>query len=261
MQFDVFTLLPEVFPPYLDTSILNRARQKGLIDVRVHNIRDYTHDKHHTTDDTPYGGGGGMVMKPEPVFEAVESVLGVETLQAQPVIVPVILLTPQGRVFTQRVAEELSHYERMALLCGRYEGVDERIREHLVTDEISIGDYVLTGGELPALMVIDAVSRLIPGVLGDPTGAEDDSHSMGLLEYPHYTKPPEFRGWKVPDVLASGNHAKIDEWRREQALARTFHKRPDMLEKAELSKKDQKIIERLKHLSNNEGSKIEGQDD
>ena len=246
MQFEVFTLLPEVFPPYLDTSILNRARQRGLIDVRVHNIRDYTHDKHHTTDDTPYGGGGGMVMKPEPVFEAVESVLGLEAPQAQPINVPVILLTPQGRVFTQRVAEELSRYERIALLCGRYEGVDERIREHLVTDEISIGDYVLTGGELPALMIIDAVSRLIPGVLGDPTGAEDDSHSMGLLEYPHYTKPPEFRGWKVPDVLASGNHAKIDEWRREQALTRTFKKRPDMLEKAELSKKDQKIIESLR---------------
>jgi tRNA (guanine37-N1)-methyltransferase len=217
-----------------------------LIDVRVHNIRDYTHDKHHTTDDTPYGGGGGMVMKPEPVFEAVESVLGLEVPQAQPINVPVILLTPQGRVFTQRVAEELSRYERIALLCGRYEGVDERIREHLVTDEISIGDYVLTGGELPALMIIDAVSRLLPGVLGDPTGAEDDSHSMGLLEYPHYTKPPEFRGWKVPDVLASGNHAKIDEWRREQALTRTFNKRPDMLEKAVLSKKDLKIIERLK---------------
>ena len=246
MQFEVFTLLPEVFPPYLDTSILNRARQRGLIEVRVHNIRDYTHDKHHTTDDTPYGGGGGMVMKPEPVFEAVESVLGLESLQTKPTVVPVILLTPQGRVFNQRVAEEYSHYERIALLCGRYEGVDERIREHLVTDEISIGDYVLTGGELPALMIIDAVSRLIPGVLGDPTGAEDDSHSMGLLEYPHYTKPPEFRGWKVPDVLASGNHAKIDEWRREQALTRTFKKRPDMLEKAELSKKDQKIIESLR---------------
>ena len=251
MKFEVFTLLPEVFPPYLDTSILNRARQRGLIDVRVHNIRDYTHDKHHTTDDTPYGGGGGMVMKPEPVFEAVESVLGLETLQAQPVTVPVILMTPQGRVFTQPIAEELSRYESIALLCGRYEGVDERIREHLITDEISIGDYVLTGGELPALMIIDAVSRLIPGVLGDPTGAEDDSHSMGLLEYPHYTKPPEFRGWKVPDVLASGNHAKIDEWRRQQALTRTFHKRPDMLEKAELTEKDKKIIKGLK-------SKVEG---
>jgi len=253
MQFEVFTLLPEVFPPYLESSILNRARQKGLIDVRVHNIRDYTHDKHHTTDDTPYGGGGGMVMKPEPVFEAVESVLGLAApLSAPPPAsnIPIILLTPQGRVFTQRVAEELSRYERIVLVCGRYEGVDERIREYLVTDEISIGDYVLTGGELPALMLIDAISRLIPGVLGDPTGAEDDSHSMGLLEYPHYTKPPEFRGWKVPDVLASGNHAKIDRWRREQALTRTFNKRPDMLEKAELSKSDQKFLEQLKSKIN-----------
>ncbi len=239
MQFDVFSLLPEVFSPYLESSILSRARQRGLIDVRVHNIRDYTHDRHHVTDDTPYGGGGGMVMKPEPVFEAVESILG-------PAAIPVILLTPQGRVFTQRVAEEFARVEHIALLCGRYEGVDERIREHLVTDEISVGDYVLTGGELPALMIVDAVSRLIPGVLGDPTGAEDDSHSMGLLEYPHYTRPPEFRGWKVPDVLLSGDHAKIDKWRREQALTRTFNKRPDMLDKAKLDKKDLKFIENLK---------------
>lgn len=246
MQFEVFTLLPEVFPPYLESSILVRARQKGLIDVRVHNIRDYTHDKHHVTDDTPYGGGGGMVMKPEPVFEAVESVLGFAPQQTQPTPIPIILLTPQGRVFTQRVAEELSRHERLVLLCGRYEGVDERIREHLVTDEISIGDYVLTGGELPALILIDAVSRLLPGVLGDPTGAADDSHSMGLLEYPHYTRPPDFRSWKVPDILLSGDHAKIDKWRREQALTRTFNKRPDMLEKAELNKEDKKIIERLK---------------
>jgi tRNA (guanine37-N1)-methyltransferase len=246
MEFEVFTLLPEVFPPYLESSILQRARQRGLIDVRVHNIRYYTHDRHHTTDDTPYGGGGGMVMKPEPVFEAIETVLGVSSDQTQPPAVPVILLTPQGRVFTQRVAEELSRHERIALLCGRYEGVDERIREHLVTDEISIGDYVVTGGELPALMIIDAVSRLIPDVLGDPTGAQDDSHSMGLLEYPHYTKPSEFRGWKVPDVLLSGDHAKIDKWRREQALTRTFFKRPDMIDKAELNKEDQKIVERLR---------------
>ncbi len=252
MQFEVFTLLPEVFPPYLESSILQRARQRGLIEVRVHNIRDYTKDRHHTTDDTPYGGGGGMVMKPEPVFEAVESVLGISSIHAQPTPYPIILLTPQGRVFTQRVAEEFSRYKRVALLCGRYEGVDERIREHLVTDEISVGDYVLTGGELPALLVIDAVSRLLPGVLGDPTGAEDDSHSMGLLEYPHYTRPPEFRGWKVPEVLLSGDHAKIEAWRREQALQRTFKKRPDMLEKAELSEKDKKFVEGLKSKAQEE---------
>jgi len=244
MQFEVFTLLPEVFPPYLDSSILQRARLRGLIDVRFHNIRDYTHDKHHITDDTPYGGGGGMVMKPDPIFEAVESVLG--PLQDSLPRVPVILLTPQGRVFTQRVAEELSGYERIALLCGRYEGVDERIREHLVSDEISIGDYVLTGGELPALMVIDAVSRLLPGVLGDPDGAQDDSHSMGLLEYPHYTRPPIFRGWGVPEVLLSGDHAKIEKWRREQALSRTLKRRPDMLEKAELNEADKKYLNGLK---------------
>jgi tRNA (guanine37-N1)-methyltransferase len=246
MQFEVFTLLPEVFPPYLESSILQRAQQRGLVDVRVHSIRDYTHDKHHTTDDTPYGGGGGMVMKAEPVFEAVEAVLGLDPGRLQPPAIPVILLDPQGRVFSQRVAEELSRYERIALLCGRYEGVDERIRQHLVTDEISIGDYVLTGGELPALILIDAVSRLIPGVLGDPTGAEDDSHSMGLLEYPHYTKPSEYRGWKVPEILLSGDHAKIEKWRREQALTRTFHKRPDMIEKAELNDKERKFIEGLK---------------
>lgn len=249
MQFEVFTLLPEVFPPYLESSILKRASERGLIRVSVYNIRDYTHDKHHTTDDTPYGGGGGMVMKPEPVFEAVESALGLASLQTQPNPVsntPIILLTPQGRVFTQRIAEELSRYEHIALICGRYEGVDERIREHLVTDEISVGDYVLTGGELPALIVIDAVSRLISGVLGDPTGAEDDSHSMGLLEYPHYTKPAEFRGWKVPDVLQSGNHAKIEQWRREQSLIRTFNKRPDMLEQAELSEKEKEFVKGLR---------------
>lgn len=238
MQFEVFTLLPEVFPPYLESSILQRARERGLIEVRLHNIRDWARDKHHTTDDLPYGGGGGMVMKPEPVFEAVESVLGPQAG------IPVILLTPQGRVFAQTVARELSAHERIALICGRYEGVDERIRTGLVTDEISVGDYVLTGGELPALILIDAVTRLLPGALGDPTGAEDDSHASGLLEYPHYTRPPEFRGGKVPDILLSGDHAKIAQWRREQSLLRTLERRPDLLEKAELTEKDKKFIER-----------------
>jgi tRNA (guanine37-N1)-methyltransferase len=250
MQFEVFTLLPEVFPAYLDTSIIKRARERGLIQVNIHNIREYTHDKHHTTDDMPYGGGGGMVMKPEPVFEAIESVLGQETLPTSPEAeanVPVILLTPQGRVFNQSIAKELSQHKKIALLCGRYEGIDERIRENIITDEISIGDYVLTGGELPALVLIDAVSRLLPEVLGDPTGAEDDSHAMGLLEYPHYTRPPEFRGWKVPEVLLSGDHGKIDKWRRQQALMRTFKKRPDMLEKAELTKEDKKFLDGLKN--------------
>jgi tRNA (guanine37-N1)-methyltransferase len=239
MEFDVFTLLPEVFPPYLESSILQRARQRGLLKVRVHNIRDWAADKHHVTDDQPYGGGGGMVMKVEPVCAALESVLGPDT------DCPVILLTPQGRVFTQRIASELAQQPRLALLCGRYEGVDERIRQHLVTDEISIGDYVLTGGELPALILIDALARLLPGVLGDPDGPFDDSHASGLLEYPHYTRPPEFRGWRVPDVLLSGDHARIAKWRREQSLRRTLERRPDLLEKAGLNEADRHILEQI----------------
>jgi len=248
MRFDVFTLLPDVFPPYLASSILQRAHQRGLIDVHVHNIRDWTHDRHHVTDDEPYAGGGGMVMKVEPVFEAVESVLGPST-SASPgstrqlkAACPIILLTPQGRVFTQKVAAGLSTHPRLALICGRYEGVDERIRAHLATDEISIGDYVLTGGELPAMILIDTVARLIPGVLGNPDGAADDSHASGLLEYPHYTRPPEFRGWKVPDILLSGDHAKIAKWRREQSLLRTLERRPDLLEMAGLSEKERKFL-------------------
>ena len=249
MQFEVFTLLPEVFPPYLDSSIMQRARQRGLVNVRLHNIRDWARDKHHTTDDTPYGGGGGMVMKPEPVFDAVEAILGpIDSLQDSSAAgCPVILLTPQGRVFTQAVAAELSAHERIALICGRYEGFDERIRS-LVTDEISVGDFVLTGGELPALTIIDAVTRLLPGALGDPTGAEDDSHASGLLEYPHYTRPPEFRGMSVPEVLLSGDHAKIEQWRREQSLLRTLERRPDLLEKIELTEKEKKFVESLKNV-------------
>jgi tRNA (guanine37-N1)-methyltransferase len=240
MRFDIFTLLPEIFSPYLQASILQKAAARGLVEFHIHNIRDYTHDRHHTTDDMPYGGGGGMVMKPEPVFEAVESVLGA------PPACPVILMTPQGRVFNQKIATELAQLPHIALLSGRYEGVDERIREHLVTDEISIGDYVLTGGELPALILIDAITRLLPGALGDPTGAEDDSHASGLLEYPHYTRPPEFRGWKVPEILLSGDHGKIARWRREQSLRRTLAKRPDMLEAMELTKEDQKVINAIR---------------
>ena len=242
MQFDVFTLLPEVFPPYLNSSILKRAQQNGHISVNIHNIRDWTHDKHNVTDDTPYGGGGGMIMKPGPVFESIEEVIG------SPPTRRIILLTPQGRLFTQDVADELARDARddgLALLCGRYEGLDERIRTHLVTDEISIGDYVLTGGELPAMILIDALSRLIPGVLGDANGAANDSHASGLLEGPHYTRPSEFRGWEVPPVLLSGDHGKVDQWRREQALLRTFERRPEMLEKIELSDKDRAFLKKL----------------
>jgi tRNA (guanine37-N1)-methyltransferase len=247
MQFDVFTLFPNLIQPYLEESILQRARERGLVTVNVHDIRAWTSDKHHVTDEPPYGGGGGMVMKPQPIFAAVEGVLG------SPPACPVILLTPQGRLFTQQVAAELVQQPRLALLCGRYEGIDERVRAHLVTDEISIGDFVLTGGELPALALIDAISRLIPGVLGDPDGAFDDSHATGLLEYPHYTRPPEFRGWGVPPVLLSGNHAEINRWRREQSLLRTLRKRPDLLEKAELSDKDRKFLERVER----EGAPVE----
>jgi tRNA (guanine37-N1)-methyltransferase len=239
MRFDVFTLFPEIFIPYINSSILDRARQHGLIEVGLHDIRSFTTDRHHVTDDAPYGGGGGMVMKPEPVFDAVEAVLG------SPPNCPVILLTPQGRVFDQKIAQELSGQAHIALLCGHYEGIDERIRTHLVTDEISIGDYVLTGGELPALSIIDAVTRLLPGALGDPTGAADDSHASGLLEYPHYTRPPEYRGWPVPEVLMSGNHAEIARWRREQALLRTFQRRPDMLKRTPLSASDLKMLKKI----------------
>jgi tRNA (guanine37-N1)-methyltransferase len=239
MHFDVFTLFPSLVLPYIEESILQRARERGLLRVDVHDIRAATSDKHHVTDEPPYGGGGGMVMKAPPIFDAVERVLGA------PPACPLILMTPQGRPFTQRVAEELVQQPRVGLLCGRYEGVDERVRLHLVTDEISMGDFVLTGGELPALAVIDAVSRLIPGVLGDPDGAADDSHATGLLEYPHYTRPPEYRGWGVPPVLLSGNHAGIERWRREQSLLRTLRRRPDLLAKADLTEKDRKFLERV----------------
>jgi tRNA (guanine37-N1)-methyltransferase len=251
MRFDIFTLFPEVFDPYLNTSILQRARQRGLVEIHVHNIRDWTTDRHHITDDEPYGGGGGMIMKPEPIFAAIEGVLG------SPPVCPVILLTPQGRLFNQSVAQEFAfqesalqpHDSRLALLCGRYEGVDERVREHLVTDEISIGDYVLTGGELPALVIVDAVTRLIPGVLGAPAGAWEDSHASGLLEYPHYTRPADFRGWAVPDVLLSGDHARIARWRRQQSLRRTWERRPDLLAKASLTDEDRQYLETLKSKS------------
>jgi tRNA (guanine37-N1)-methyltransferase len=248
LRFEVFTLFPEVFEPYLQSSILQRARQHGLIEVNLYNIRDWTTDRHHITDDEPYGGGGGMVMKPDPIFAAVEGVLG------SPPACPVILLTPQGRTFTQSVAHQLAFGDppapdqtrRLALLCGRYEGVDERVRQHLVSDQISIGDYVLTGGELAALVLIDATARWIPGVLGDPDGALDDSHASGLLEYPHYTRPPEFRGWSVPEILLSGDHGRIARWRREQSLLRTWQRRPDLLGTAQLSKLDLKFLDYLK---------------
>ena len=239
MLFDIFSLFPEVFNPYLQTSILQRASDRGLVEFRLHNIRDWATDKHHVTDDEPYGGGGGMIMKAAPIFAAVEDVMGALS------VCPVILLTPQGRLFTQAVARELAQQPRLVLLAGRYEGIDERVRQHLVSDEISIGDYVLTGGELPALVLIDALTRLLPGVLGDPLAPAKDSHASGLLEHPHYTRPAEFRGWEVPEVMRSGNHALIDRWRREHSIRRTWERRPDMLAEAELSEADREFLARL----------------
>lgn len=228
MRIDFFTLFPEMFAGPLDSSIIGRAVAQGLLNFKIHNIRDYTHDKHHTTDDYAYGGGAGMVMKPEPVFEAVETVRnGAKEMEGRSL--SIILLTPQGRLFCQPVAHELAKYDWMMLICGHYEGVDERIREHLVNDEISVGDYVLTGGELAAMVLADAVVRLLPGVLGSGESLLNESHTDGLLEYPQYTRPEIYRGWKVPDVLLSGNHGEIAEWRRQQALKRTAERRPDIL--------------------------------
>ncbi len=244
MRFDIFTIFPGFFESPLRESMIKRAIEAGLLAVALHDIRAYTTDKHHTTDDYPYGGGGGMVVKPEPVFTAVESVLAIgdQGAGSEQSAIPIVLLTPQGRVFNQQIAAELAQHDRVVLICGRYEGFDERIREHLATDEISIGDYVLTGGELAALVILDAVIRLKPGVLGDPTGAIDDSHASGLLEYPHYTRPSEFRGWRVPEVLLSGNHAQIARWRREQALRRTWLRRPDLLNCAKLTDSDRVFL-------------------
>lgn len=241
MRIDVLTTFPEVIECGVDYSIVKRARDKGILDARVHDLRDYTHDRHRSTDDEPFGHGVGMIMKPEPIFEAVEEIIA--GAGGRP---DVVMMTPQGRKFSQDVARELAAREHMIIICGHYEGVDERVREHLVSDEISIGDYVLTGGELPALVVIDAVTRLLPGALGAEEAAEQESFAGGLLEYPHYTRPAEFRGWRVPDVLLSGHHAEIDKWRRKQSLKRTLERRPDLLDQAELSNEDRKMLEQIK---------------
>ena len=241
MRIDVLTLFPEMFQGPFDNSILKRAVTQKLVVFNIYNIRDYTHDKHHTADDYAYGGGAGMVMKPEPVFEAVETIK--EKAEGMSGKVPLVaLMTPQGRVFDQTAAVELAKIEWLMLICGHYEGVDERIRQHLVNKEISIGDYVLTGGELAAMVVSDAVVRLIPGVLGSGESLLYESHTGGLLEYPQYTRPEEFRGWQVPDVLMSGKHAEIAKWRRNQSLSRTRERRPDLFEKIELSSKDKKTL-------------------
>ncbi len=235
MRFDIFTLFPEMFRGPLDESIIARARSRGLVEVALHNPRDATTDRHHIVDDYPYGGGAGMVMKPEPLFAAVEAVY-----QGG----PIILLSPQGRVFTQAVARELAAEARVTLLCGHYEGVDERVRLHLATDEISLGDFVLTGGELAAMVIVDAVARLLPGALA-PGSTTEESHTAGLLEYPQYTRPPEFRGWRVPEILLSGDHGKVERWRRRESLRRTRDDRPDLLARADLTPLDHKLLAEL----------------
>jgi tRNA (guanine37-N1)-methyltransferase len=222
MKIDVLTLFPGMFAGPLDESIIMRARERGILKLGIHNLRDWTHDRHKTVDDRPFGGGPGMVLKPEPLFEAIEALVKPETR--------VILMSPGGRKFSQAIAHELTGYEHLLLITGSYEGFDDRVRQALAHDELSIGDYVLTNGALPAMIVIDVVTRLLPGVLGDEESAKDESFSHGLLEYPHYTRPAEFRGMKVPEILLSGHHAEIAKWRNEQALERTRERRPDLLE-------------------------------
>ena len=234
MRIDILCLFPEMFASPLDQSIIKRAQERGIVDIVTHNIRDYTHDKHHTVDDYPYGGGPGMVIKAAPVFEEVEAIKP----QLDTSEIPIILLTPQGRLFTQQIARELALHSHLMLICGHYEGIDERVREHLATDEISIGDYVLSNGELAAMVVVDSVVRLIPGVLGSAMSANSESHSDGLLEYPQYTRPQVYKGWSVPSVLLSGNHSEIDRWRRCQSVLRTARRRPDILEKVTLADKE-----------------------
>ncbi|MDI4646244.1 tRNA (guanosine(37)-N1)-methyltransferase TrmD [Cohnella hashimotonis] len=263
MRVDVLTLFPEMFEGVFGSSILGKARDRGLVSLNTVNFRDYANNKHNTVDDTPYGGGGGMVLKPDPIFAAVEAVTGRVVLkeprddefgddapaseergEVEGLRPPrVILMCPQGETFTQSKAQELSRETHLIFICGHYEGYDERIRSHLVTDELSVGDYVLTGGELPAMTVVDAVVRLLPGVLGNESSAVTDSFSDGLLEYPHYTRPVNFRGLQVPDVLLSGHHAEIDKWRRQQSLLRTHARRPELLDVADMTDKEKKWLE------------------
>jgi tRNA (guanine37-N1)-methyltransferase len=240
MRIDVLTLFPEMFAGPLDASIVGRARERGLVEIRLVNIRDHSTERQRIVDDYPYGGGGGMVMKPEPVFAAVEAVRCRGGCRER-----VVLMSPQGRRLEQAGVAELAAYEHLVIICGHYEGVDERVREHLADEEVSIGDYVLTGGELPAMVVIDAVTRLLPEALGAEHGAASDSFAAGLLEHPHYTRPAEFRGWKAPEVLLSGNHEAIRRWRREHALRRTRERRPDLLPRVELSEEDRELLEKI----------------
>jgi tRNA (guanine37-N1)-methyltransferase len=242
MKIDILTLFPEMFPGVLESSIVGKAAEKGLVNFRTLNFREFSTNKHGQVDDYPYGGGGGMILKPEPLFYAIESLVQHES-SCRP---RVILTCPQGERYTQQKAEELAKEEHLIFLCGHYEGYDERIREHLITDEISIGDFVLTGGELPALTIIDSIIRLLPGALGNERSAVTDSFSTGLLEYPHYTRPAEFRGWKVPDILLSGHHGNIEKWRRQESLRRTWERRPDLLENIADDPAWKELLEELK---------------
>jgi tRNA (guanine37-N1)-methyltransferase len=246
MRFDIVTLFPEMFSGPFQASMLARAQEQGLIQIRAVNLRDHAASKHRITDDAPFGGGGGMVMKPEPLFAAVEALRCPAEKACKE---EVVLLCPQGRKLTHQIVSEIAQKEHLILLCGHYESVDERVREHLATDDISIGDYVLTGGELPAMVLVDAVSRLVPGVLGNEAGPADESFASGLLEYPQYTRPAEFRSWAVPDILLSGDHERIRRWRREQALRRTLQRRPDLLERAGLTDDDLALLEGLEEES------------
>ncbi|MBP1633694.1 MAG: trmD [Acidobacteria bacterium] len=240
MKFDIVTIFPRMFEGPTREGILGRAIERGLVDLRVHDLRDHTDDRHRTVDDVAYGGGPGMVLKPAPLFRAVEAI---RAGRGEPDAV--VLTSPQGRRFTQAEAERLSRLPHVVVLCGRYEGVDERVREQLATDELSIGDYVLTGGELPALVMLDAVARLLPGVVGDEQSVEEDSFRRGLLDHPHYTRPAEFRGLAVPAVLLSGHHAEVRRWRKRQALRRTLERRPELLEAAELDEEERAIMREL----------------
>jgi tRNA (guanine37-N1)-methyltransferase len=244
MRFDIVTIFPEIFRGVFDFGIIRRAVQAGLIEIKIHDLRDYTYDRHRQVDDRPFGGGAGMVMKPEPLFRAVEAVTHGAADSS------VVLLSPQGRLFSQRVAEEFSRRSQVILICGRYEGVDERVIEHLIDDEVSIGDYVLSGGEIPAMVVVDGVTRLIPGALGCEQSAETESFAQregesGLLDHPHYTRPAEYRGMKAPDVLSSGNHAEVEAWRRRKALEKTLRRRPDLIDRRAISDAERREIEEI----------------
>jgi tRNA (guanine37-N1)-methyltransferase len=242
MWFDIITIFPEIFRGVFEFGIIRRAVETGLIEIRIHDLREYTHDRHRQVDDRPFGGGAGMVLKPEPLIRAIEAVAHGRAIGTS----TVVLLSPQGRLFDQQIAEEYSRKDGLILVCGRYEGVDQRVIEHSINDEVSIGDYVLSGGELPAMVIVDAVTRLIPGALGCEQSAERESFAGGLLDYPHYTRPAEYRGMKVPEVLTSGNHAQIEAWRRRKAIEKTLRRRPDLIEKRRTSEAERREIEEIR---------------